>query len=154
MIHVHFSTWHCLTWYSEKVFQSISSNNAMWKNEHLSPISKHFTTDLSARGVKREFLKFFFVQHTSIAAHDFWQRQSLWIVLTQILNLTILVQFTISHKSWTSRLKMSNISNLLSCPEKGSFDPLWPIFASRIDQSFRKYFTMHMQVTVSLSGKI
>ena len=24
----------------------------MWKNEHLPPIPKHFTTDLSARGVK------------------------------------------------------------------------------------------------------
>ncbi len=31
---------------------SISSINAMWKNEHLSPIPKHFTMDLSARGVK------------------------------------------------------------------------------------------------------
>ncbi len=35
-----------------KVFLSISSINAMWKNENLSPIPKHFTTDLSAQGVK------------------------------------------------------------------------------------------------------
>ena len=35
-----------------KVFLSISSINAMWKNEHLSPIPKHFTKDLSAQGVK------------------------------------------------------------------------------------------------------
>ncbi len=35
-----------------KVFLGISSINAMWKNEHLSPIPKQFSTELSAQSVK------------------------------------------------------------------------------------------------------
>ena len=44
-----------------RVFLSISPIDAMWKNEHLSPILKHFTTDLSAQGVKTTLRMFWWV---------------------------------------------------------------------------------------------
>ncbi len=40
-------------------FLSISPINAMWKNEHLSPIPKPLTTVLSARSVKDKVRKAF-----------------------------------------------------------------------------------------------